>query len=407
MSVGLQVWSQTASNNSTADTNINWAEGQAPSSVNDSARAEMASMAKWRDDNNGTLTTSGTTTAYTVTSNQASTGNVDGYTVTVKFHATNDSSATLSSNSNTAANLQLVAGTNVVGGEFLANSIHRFKYDSGSTAWVAQCANLVGSGAIGSFQIADNAVTYQKIQTPGASKLLANPSTSTSTGWREVTLGTNLSFSGTVLNAGNNTPVITTITSTATVTWQSTTQNGNFPLYLFVRMQGTGGGGGAANTNSGTSGVDCSFGTWTAVGGAKGVAGGSGGAGGTGGTNGTGTLIRRFPGGTGGDGSGSVAGIGGSGFGFGPVANTAGNYRGASATGTSATANSGCGGGGGTNGSVGGGGGGAGEYVEFIITSPSTSYSVVLSSAGAGGAAGGAAAGNGAAGYINVIAYWQ
>ena len=33
----LYKWSQTAGNNATADSSINWQEGQAPSSVNDSA----------------------------------------------------------------------------------------------------------------------------------------------------------------------------------------------------------------------------------------------------------------------------------------------------------------------------------------------------------------------------------
>jgi len=48
----------------------NWAEGQSPSSVNDSARAMMARAAEWRDDVSGTIATGGTSTAYTATSNQ-------------------------------------------------------------------------------------------------------------------------------------------------------------------------------------------------------------------------------------------------------------------------------------------------------------------------------------------------
>ena len=63
-------WSRTASSNATADSTINWAEGMAPSAVNDSARAMMARLAEWRDDVSGTITTGGTSTAYTVTSNQ-------------------------------------------------------------------------------------------------------------------------------------------------------------------------------------------------------------------------------------------------------------------------------------------------------------------------------------------------
>ena len=50
MATGVASWSTTAANNATADANVNWAEGQAPSTVNNSARAEMASVALYRDD---------------------------------------------------------------------------------------------------------------------------------------------------------------------------------------------------------------------------------------------------------------------------------------------------------------------------------------------------------------------
>ena len=63
-------WSKTAATNATADATINWAEGQSPSSVNDSARAMMARTAEWRDDVSGSIATAGTATAYTVASSQ-------------------------------------------------------------------------------------------------------------------------------------------------------------------------------------------------------------------------------------------------------------------------------------------------------------------------------------------------
>lgn len=43
--MALYQWSTTAANNATADPSINWQEGQAPSTVNDSARAMMAAIA--------------------------------------------------------------------------------------------------------------------------------------------------------------------------------------------------------------------------------------------------------------------------------------------------------------------------------------------------------------------------
>src|SRR5215208_1265660 len=69
---GVPLWSTTAASNATADPAVNWAEGMAPSAVNDSARAMMASVAKWRDDVYGItagLSTGGTSTAFTVTTN--------------------------------------------------------------------------------------------------------------------------------------------------------------------------------------------------------------------------------------------------------------------------------------------------------------------------------------------------
>src|SRR6201988_3889823 len=63
-------WSHAASSNANADSTVNWAEGMAPSAVNDSARAMMARLAEWRDDISGTITTAGSATAYTVASNQ-------------------------------------------------------------------------------------------------------------------------------------------------------------------------------------------------------------------------------------------------------------------------------------------------------------------------------------------------
>jgi microcystin-dependent protein len=66
----LYKWSQTASADATADSTVNWAEGQAPSSVNDSARAMMAATAKYRDDIAGAIVTTGSSTAYAVSSYQ-------------------------------------------------------------------------------------------------------------------------------------------------------------------------------------------------------------------------------------------------------------------------------------------------------------------------------------------------
>jgi hypothetical protein len=61
-------WSKTAASNGTADSSINWAEGQPRASVNDSARSMMAAVAKDRDLKNGSIVTGGTANAQTFSS---------------------------------------------------------------------------------------------------------------------------------------------------------------------------------------------------------------------------------------------------------------------------------------------------------------------------------------------------
>ncbi|MCK1475524.1 tail fiber protein [Bradyrhizobium sp. 197] len=87
----LYKWSQMASADATADSTINWAEGQSPASVNDSARAMMAAMAKYRDDVAGAIVTSGTSTAYAVNTYQVfqSLSQLNGQMVAFTPHVTN------------------------------------------------------------------------------------------------------------------------------------------------------------------------------------------------------------------------------------------------------------------------------------------------------------------------------
>ena len=61
-------WSTTAANNSNADSAINWAEGQARASVNNSSRSQMAAHAKNRNLLNGSIVTGGTVSAQIFTS---------------------------------------------------------------------------------------------------------------------------------------------------------------------------------------------------------------------------------------------------------------------------------------------------------------------------------------------------
>lgn len=130
-------WSKTASNNAGADPSINWAEGQSPSSINDSARAMMARSAEYRDDISGLLTTGGSSTAYTVTTNQGlnATPN-DGQLLSVTMSATNGSAPTLAADDGTAFPIQSAAGAAVPSATLILGSPYTMKFSVANSAWM-------------------------------------------------------------------------------------------------------------------------------------------------------------------------------------------------------------------------------------------------------------------------------
>lgn len=136
MATGIISWSQTAATNATADANVNWAEGQAPSTVNDSARAMMASAAKWRDDIAGILVSAGTGTAYTITSNQIIAANTNGMTVQFTPGTTNTGAVTLSVDGNTARPLRFLSGVELPSGVLISGSLYQATYRLSTTEWL-------------------------------------------------------------------------------------------------------------------------------------------------------------------------------------------------------------------------------------------------------------------------------
>jgi microcystin-dependent protein len=124
----LWKWSRTTASNASADASINWAEGQPPSSVNDSARAMMAATAKYRDDIAGATLTSGTSTAYTLSTWQLfdSLAHLDGAMLAFTPHATNGAVVTLNVDSTgakplrPAPSVELPSGTLIQGTPYVA-----------------------------------------------------------------------------------------------------------------------------------------------------------------------------------------------------------------------------------------------------------------------------------------------
>lgn len=136
-------WSKTPGSNTTADAGVNWSEGQLPATVNDSARGMMAAVANFRDDI-GSLVTSGSANAYTLTTNSGFVSLATGLIVIARVHAANTAASTLNVDGLGAKSIRTFTTTGAEsalgGGEIQLNQTCIFKYDatanSGSGGWV-------------------------------------------------------------------------------------------------------------------------------------------------------------------------------------------------------------------------------------------------------------------------------
>lgn len=169
---GVVAWSQTAASNATADSNINWAEGMPPAAVNDSSRAEMASVAKWRDDISGLLSAGGTSTAYTITSNQtfSTLGYLNGQRLCFSVNTTNGAAATLNVDSLGAKALQIDSSTALPAGALKEGGRYDVSYNSsGGYFLVHGQPNAIATGAITASTVsASGLITGSALSTAGS-----------------------------------------------------------------------------------------------------------------------------------------------------------------------------------------------------------------------------------------------
>lgn len=100
----------------------------------------MAAVAKWRDDLSGNLVTGGTSTAYTVSTNQVLTSLVDGFRFAARINLTCGTDPTLNVDSLGAKQIRSVYGTNVASGALVKDAIYEFTYDSDDDAWIVHSA---------------------------------------------------------------------------------------------------------------------------------------------------------------------------------------------------------------------------------------------------------------------------
>ena len=135
MAGSIYDWSKTAASNDTADSTINWAEGQLPGTVNNSARAMMARVAEHLYDMRGTLTTAGTGDAFTLTTSAQPVALSDGFIGLVEFDRAPTGAATLAVNGAAATALEWPDGTAVASNDWAANDRMFVIYDTTDTKY--------------------------------------------------------------------------------------------------------------------------------------------------------------------------------------------------------------------------------------------------------------------------------
>lgn len=131
-------WSTAASSNATADPSINWAEGMAPSAVNDSARAMMAALAAWRNDISAVNSTAGTSTAYTLTTSEGvNTTPAAGQMLSFIAHVTNGASPTLQVDGGNTYPIWL-NGSAVGAASLVIGTPYRISFSTSNSAWLLE-----------------------------------------------------------------------------------------------------------------------------------------------------------------------------------------------------------------------------------------------------------------------------
>jgi microcystin-dependent protein len=134
----LWKWSQIAATNANVDSTCPFPEGMAPSALNDGTRGMMAAVAKYRDDIAGAIVTSGTSTAYTVSSYQQfdSFPHMDGKTIAFTPHVTNgDGPVTLNVDGLGGRGMTTVNAVNLVAGMLIAGTPYLATYTDGIGQW--------------------------------------------------------------------------------------------------------------------------------------------------------------------------------------------------------------------------------------------------------------------------------
>lgn len=143
----LNDWNVAAgSNNSSAPDG--WPEGMNYSDVNNTGRENMAVMARYFKDINGSLTTAGTANTYTVTLNAGYAAYFDGMMFSAQVNVTNAGATTLNVNSLGAKAVVNGSGAALVSGDLVAGQVYTFAYDGTDFHVIGALPGTIGGRAV-------------------------------------------------------------------------------------------------------------------------------------------------------------------------------------------------------------------------------------------------------------------
>ncbi len=219
--MAIQNWPKTSTSSDWSSVDgIVWSENQAANTVNDSARAMGRDLAKWHGDNNATLSTGGSSNAYTLTSNGSYASLANGFCVSVKANHTNTGAATLNVDSLGAKAIRKFSGSGesaLVANDIVSGGHYDLQYNTaangGSGAWIVLNPNQIATG-----DIANDSVTYAKIQNVSAQNRILARYSSGAGDVEEATLGTGVTFSGGALSVSGRVHQVVSTISTGVLT---------------------------------------------------------------------------------------------------------------------------------------------------------------------------------------------
>jgi len=125
----VQSWSGTAASNNSASPD-GFPENMAPSGINNSARENMAAIARWFKDGNGSLTSGGSSNAYTLSPNRTISAYAAGVDFLFTANHANTGAATLNVSSLGVKDIRDRNGSALVGAEISSGAMVYVSYDA-------------------------------------------------------------------------------------------------------------------------------------------------------------------------------------------------------------------------------------------------------------------------------------